>query len=89
MGEAMFSFSNSGFVSLKKGINSITCKFPPSFFQSGQYFLSFYIIQDSKQLIYVENDIISFTVVDSGRELGTYMGREPGFIRPKFEWELD
>jgi len=89
MGEAMFSFSNSGSTSLKSGQNIISCNFPKSFFQSGQYFLSLFIVEDSKQPIFVENDIISFTVVDSGRELGTYMGREPGYIRPQFEWTIE
>ncbi|KFF05207.1 ABC transporter ATP-binding protein [Flavobacterium reichenbachii] len=89
MGEAMFSFSNAGSFTLKKGVNNIKCHFPKSFFQSGQYFLSLFIVEDSKQPIFVEKDIISFTVVDSGRELGTYMGREPGFIRPQFEWKLE
>lgn len=88
MGEAMFSFSNAGSVILKNGINDIQCNFPPSFFQSGQYFLSLFVVEDSRQVIFVENDIISFTVVDSGRELGTYMGREPGYIRPQFEWKI-
>jgi lipopolysaccharide transport system ATP-binding protein len=88
MGEAMFSFSNAGSFSLKGGVNRITCNFPASFFQSGQYFLSLFIVEDSKQPIFVENDIISFTVVDSGRELGTYMGREPGYIKPQFEWSI-
>jgi lipopolysaccharide transport system ATP-binding protein len=89
MGEAMFSFSNAGSFSLKGGVNRITCNFPASFFQSGQYFLSLFIIEDARKSVFVENDIISFTVVDSGRELGTYMGREPGYIKPQFEWKIE
>lgn len=88
MGEAMFSFSNAGSFSLKNGINDITCNFPISFFQSGQYFLSLFIVEDSKQPIFIESDVVAFTVVDAGRELGTYMGREPGYIRPQFEWKI-
>lgn len=87
MGEAMFSFSNAGSFSLETGVNNISCDFPASFFQSGQYFLSLFIIEDSRQLLFTESDIISFTVVDSGRELGTYMGREPGYIKPQFQWK--
>lgn len=89
MGEAMFSFSNAGSFSLKEGRNNISCTFPASFFQSGQYFVSLFIVEDSKQPIFIEKDIISFIVVDFGRELGTYMGREPGYIRPQFEWKLN
>lgn len=89
MGEAMFSFSNAGSFFLETGVNNISCNFPASFFQSGQYFLSLFIIEDSRQLLFTESDIISFTVVDSGRELGTYMGREPGYIKPQFQWKND
>ncbi|MCV9931258.1 ABC transporter ATP-binding protein [Flavobacterium sp. LS1R47] len=87
MGEAMFSFSNVESLALKYGTNKIVCNFPIYFLQSGQYFLSLFIVEDSRQAIFIEKDIIAFTVVDSGRELGTYMGREPGFIRPQFIWQ--
>lgn len=87
MGEALFSFSHpKDQVSLKNGKNELTCTFPASFFQSGQYYLSFYLIKDEKEAAFIEKDIISFTIVDASRELGVYMGREPGYIKPKFKW---
>lgn len=86
LGEDMFSFSHSNITLLKKGDNNIVCQFPQNFFQSGRFFLSLFIIKDRKTAVFKERDIFSFRVVDSGRELGTYMGREPGFIRPQFNW---
>lgn len=88
MGEPLFSLSHAdeGITSLQHGQNHLECIFPKSFFQPGQYFLSFYCIQDRRSAIFIEKDIVSFTVVDAGRELGVYMGKEPGFIRPKFNW---
>ncbi|KIA99814.1 ABC transporter ATP-binding protein [Flavobacterium sp. KMS] len=89
MGEALFSFSNGKEKNaLKYGNNELTCTFPSSFFQSGQYFLSFFFVKDNREAVFVEKDIISFTVIDGGRELGVYMGREPGYIKPKFEWRI-
>jgi lipopolysaccharide transport system ATP-binding protein len=89
VGEALFSFSNGNEeVRLNYGTNELICNFPASFFQSGQYFLSFFFIKDCREAIFVEKDIISFTVVDGGRDLGVYMGREPGYIKPKFDWTL-
>ena len=38
------------------------------------------------EAIFVEKDIFRFSVVDAERELGVYMGREPGYIKPQFEW---
>ncbi|MBL0049439.1 MAG: ATP-binding cassette domain-containing protein [Bacteroidetes bacterium] len=87
MGEALFSFSNAMVSGLKPGDNRMKCIFPKSFFQSGTYYLSIFIIEDKRSAIFVEKDIMSFTVVDSGRALGQYMGREPGNIRPSFKWE--
>lgn len=88
MGEEMFSFSNAkDGVDLRQGNNRIKCFFPKDFFQSGQYFLSLFIVKDKREAIFIEKDIVSFTVIDGGRELGIYMGREPGYIKPTFNWE--
>jgi lipopolysaccharide transport system ATP-binding protein len=87
-GEALFSFSDSfGEARLKPGQNNLICRFPASFFQSGTYYLSLFLVQDKRVAVFHEKDIICFTVADGGRELGTYMGREPGFIKPNFKWE--
>ncbi|MCZ8297998.1 MAG: polysaccharide ABC transporter ATP-binding protein [Flavobacterium sp.] len=86
IGEALFSFCDSSNNLLKKGNNRLCCIFPENFFQSGNYSLALFVIKDKKKSVFSEKDIITFTVVDGGRELGVYMGREPGYIKPKFEW---
>lgn len=86
LGEALFPFSHTG-INLKKGLNKLHCYFPESFFQSGEYFLSFFLIEDKRKAIFHEKDIISFTIIDKNREIGTYMGKEPGYIKPVFKWE--
>ena len=87
LGEPMFSFSNPEQSNLKTGRNHVVVCFPPRFFQSGTFYLHFYVIKDKKEALWIEKDIISFCVINSERELGSYMGREPGFIRPEFEWK--
>ncbi|MBJ6367886.1 ABC transporter ATP-binding protein [Snuella sedimenti] len=86
LGVPMFSFSNTD-VSLRTGRNLLSCYFPNGFLQSGQYFLSLYIVEDRHHAIFIEKDIYSFVVVDAPRRLGVYMGREPGYIKPQFTWE--
>jgi lipopolysaccharide transport system ATP-binding protein len=86
LGEDLFSFSNED-CELKQGFNKLRCTFPSKFFQSGTFFLSLFIIANNSRAIFVQKDIFDFTVIDGGRELGSYMGREPGSIRPKFKWE--
>lgn len=88
MGEAMFSFSNASTDSqLVRGANIFGCYIPKGFLQSGQYFLSLFIIEDKRKAIFIEKDILSFVVVNAQREIGVYMGKEPGYIRPKFNWK--
>ena len=85
MGESLFSFSNNNSTEvLKKGRNILTCTFPENFFQSGNFSLTIFIVEDKRHSIFKESDIIHFTVVDGERELGVYMGREPGYIKPSF-----
>lgn len=86
LGEPLFSFSSYQSINIELGHNDIACKFPKNFFQSGQYYLSFFLIKNSKEAVYIEKDIMMFSVVDRQRELGIYMGREPGYIRPTFNW---
>jgi lipopolysaccharide transport system ATP-binding protein len=87
LGEAMFSFHHafSG-IRLHQGENKVSCMFPAHFFQSGNFNLAMFVIEDKKKTIFMERDIITFTIVDGGREFGVYMGREPGYIKPQFEW---
>lgn len=87
VGEALFSFSSSKTTTLIKGKNRLTCIFPENFFQSGNYSISLFVIKDRQQAIVAEKEIFPFTIVDRSREIGVYMGREPGYIRPQFIWE--
>jgi len=88
MGEAIFSFGHSG-LQLKQGTNRIVCTFPAHFFQSGNFSLALFVIEDNRKAIFIERDIITYTVVDGERQLGVYLGREPGYIKPRFEWKIN
>jgi lipopolysaccharide transport system ATP-binding protein len=87
LGETMFSFSHivEG-VSLRKGLNNLICHFPGKFFNVGTYFLNLLIVKDKKNVVYAENDIIAFTIINKQQELGTWLGREPGYLKPSFIW---
>ena len=86
VGETLFSFTHSEVMTLETGENMIMCTFPENFFQSGNYYLSLFFVRDKAEAIFVETDIFHFSIVDGIREIGTYMGREPGYIKPKFKW---
>jgi lipopolysaccharide transport system ATP-binding protein len=89
IGDTLFTFSHSSVKSnekLKLGLNKLTCIFPKGFLNVGSYNLDIYIIQNSKITIFNENDVLTFNVQEGERGLGAWMGKEPGFIKPKFEW---
>jgi len=90
MGETLFSFGSGSNLQeqQKAGGHCFTCRVPQYFFQSGKYHLSLFIIKDGKTAEKIIKDISMFTVIDGGKEIGTFLGREPGFIRPQFTWEL-
>jgi lipopolysaccharide transport system ATP-binding protein len=85
-GDPMFSFYHDESLGLVDGPNKIRCAIPACFLQSGQFFLHLYVVIDKKKSILKQNDVLMFNVVDGERPIGVYMGREPGYIRPKFEW---
>ena len=87
LGEAMFSFyDKENTAKIEKGNNKLKCLIPADFFQSGNFSLAIFIVKDKREAIFVEKDIFRFSVVDAERELGIYMGREPGYIKPQFKW---
>ncbi len=86
LGEVMFSFYDNGSNELTDGKNTLRCTIPAHFFQSGNYTLSLFIVKDKKNVIFTEKDIFRFSIIDADRNFGEYMGREPGYIRPQFNW---
>lgn len=90
LGEPLFTFSHVNFdLKLKGGLNKIKCKLPEGFLNIGTYYLSIYIIEDAKLTLFVEKDIMSFIVQEGERAIGSWMGKEPGFIKPKFDWSIE
>jgi lipopolysaccharide transport system ATP-binding protein len=73
---------------LKLGDNEIICKIPKGFLNVGNYYLSFYLIKDRRTTEFVEKDIVVFKIDFGLRDIGAWTGKEPGFIKPSFNWEM-
>lgn len=86
-GNPLFTFSNvnSG-IQFRTGSNHLKCNFPKGFLNIGNYFLDCYIIEDSKKTVFHEPDILNFTIQEGQRDFGAWLGKEPGFIKPVFNW---
>jgi lipopolysaccharide transport system ATP-binding protein len=88
LGEAMFSFyDKNNSTKLSLGSNHLICTIPKNFLQSGQFTLTLFFVENKQKSIFSEKDIFSFTVVDGERDIGVFMGREPGYITPNFQWK--
>lgn len=64
-------------------------RFPANFFNWGTFYIDLYIVKDRKQVIYLQNDILNFTITNKELPIGAWMGKEPGAIHPVFEWKLE
>lgn len=87
-GDALFSASHTREdVYLHSGLNRLRMIFPKRFFNPGVFSLNFFLVKDRKRSVFSESDILLFTVTHGPRQLGVYMGKEPGYIRPSLQWE--
>lgn len=69
--------------------NCIKMVIPAGFFNEGTFNLDLLVIQKNEngyKLYIQEPDILSFDVLPEERPIGTWMGKELGFIRHTFEW---
>jgi len=89
-GNKLFS-SGTGSIITKydtsQGTYLVSVEFPANFFNWGNFFVDLYIVKDKKKAIKIINDILSFTLSNSEIELGQWMGKEPGAIKPLFMWK--
>ncbi len=88
-GETLFPFTHlQQGLKLYKGNNKLICRFPKNFFNVGSYYLDLYVIVNKRDTVLAEKDIFSFMIEQGQREIGQWMGREPGFIKPLFHWQI-
>ena len=90
-GITLFTFSHANFrhkQPLNEGLNEVSCTIPAGFLNIGSYYLSMYYIENSKTTLFVEKDIMAIHVQQGERKLGGFMGKEPGFVKPIFDWVI-
>lgn len=74
--------------SIKAGKHTLFTEIPKGFFNVGSFFIDLIVTIDNKNAVIMENDIISFTTIPEHKELGTWMGKSPGYLKPSFNWEI-
>ena len=65
------------------------CNIPANFLNWGNYAIDLMAFERTNRLqgLADEHDVVSFTVANKQVAIGGYMGKEPGDITPKFEFE--
>ena len=91
-GNKIFSFSGGGRcydMHHEAGEYEQVCHIPANFLNWGSYAIDFMAFEQENniEMLADENDLISFTVANRQIAIGGYMGKEPGDVTPKFDFE--
>lgn len=89
-GEAIFSFSGGQRcipLEHKPGLYEQICIIPSNFLNWGDYSVDIWAVVDQHHSFTHAFDVVSFSLEMSKREIGTYMGKEPGDITPLFDFK--
>ena len=89
MGEKLFSSSGGGSCidyEHPTGEYEQICHIPANFFNWGSFSIDLYAVRDRSNGFVIENDLVTFTLVNREQEIGTWLGREPGDITPQFNY---
>lgn len=90
-GNKLFSFSGGGRCYDKHheaGEYLQTCVIPANFFNWGNFAIDFMAFEQTNMIncLADESDIISFVISNRQVALGSYMGKEPGDVTPRFDF---
>lgn len=80
------SIDNPNF-SLEPGYINLSCHFPANFFNEGSFFFDLLFVKNKKEVIVIENDIVSIDLVNKVFEMGEWMGKPKGALRPLLDWK--
>ena len=86
-GQYIITTSSSHFPDIvKKGKQEVKMLIPKKFLNDGTYHVDLLVVRDVKIVIIQENDLVSFLVNPEQKPLGSWMGKELGYIRGQFNW---
>ena len=85
-GNTIFSSGASSQIEYKHetGEYEQTCIIPANTLNWGSYSINLMVFHDSAIMLVNESDILTFTVANKATAIGSWMGKEPGDITPKF-----
>lgn len=87
-GEKIFSSSGSRVIPLEHpaGEYEQVCVIPANTLNWGTFAVDLYVIENRKEGLLIENDVITFNLSNKEIAIGAWMGREPGDVTPHFNY---
>lgn len=82
--------SSSGFFKeqiIEIGKHLVSMTIPAHFFSFGAYYMDVMLVEEGRQALFIENDIVSFSINPKISEFGSWMGKGKSYLKPKFDWE--
>lgn len=71
----------------KPGLHRARCVLPGNFLNDGLYSISVYLLTDVTRLQLHLEQVVSFTVHDTGEDRGSYLGEIIGTVRVRLPWD--
>ena len=72
-----------------KGLFRSVCHIPDNLLNSGKHRIKLLIVKDQGTVIYSQENILSFEVVDSLDARGAWYGKLAGAVRPRLKWTTE
>ncbi|MDO6597678.1 ABC transporter ATP-binding protein [Oceanihabitans sp. 2_MG-2023] len=69
-----------------KGNKKLEMQIPSHFFNEGVFYVDM-MVTDTKKPLFHEKDVINFSIIQEEKNLGDWMGKSPGYFKPKFIWK--
>ena len=88
-GEKIFSTTGGGrCVAYEHSVGEYEqiCHIPANTLNWGSYGVDLFVVRNRSQAFMVEDDVVTFTLANRELSIGSWMGREPGDLTPRFEY---
>lgn len=72
---------------LPVGFHEYLCEIPGPFFNESEFSINLLVVENRKKVVAKFDSILNFQVVPARKEIGTWMGKSVGLLKPKFEWK--
>lgn len=73
----------------RTGLYRATCHIPAFLLNSGMHRVLLLVVRNGEKIVYQDESIMSFDVLDLETRKSSWYGKEPGVVHPKLEWDTE